>query len=133
MDGVHIDGVRRVIEGVRLNAVTRCADGDGMSLRFAGSESGFVGRRIDADRVIIAALASGAFVEFCLSRDRARSVVANVGAPFEAVTDVRCAAARLADAARVRMRATGFSDFFGDFVVCDAVGSAMATRFFGDP
>lgn len=132
VEGVQFNGVRRVIEGVRLNVETRCIDGDGISFKFAGSESGFVGRRTDADRVITVALTSFAFAELCLSRDRALSVVANVGAPLEAVTDVRWAAARLADAARVRMRATGFSDFFGDFVVCDAVESIMATRFFGE-
>lgn len=128
VDGVQFDGVRRVIEGVRLNAVTRCIDGDAMSRRFVGSESGLMGRRIDADRVIIVvALLPFAFTEFCFSRDRARSVVASIGAPLD-----RCAAARLADAARVRVRATGFSDFFGDLVGGDADKSAITTRFFGD-
>lgn len=133
VDGVQLDGVRRVIDGVRLNPVTRWIDGDAMSLRFVGRESGLVGRRIDADRVIIDPLPPIAFAEaFCFSRDRARSVVANTGAPLEAVIVDRCAAARLADAARVRVRATEFSDFFGDLVPCGGDGSIMATRFFGD-
>lgn len=124
VDGVPFEfGVRLVMDGVRLNAVTRCT---AASFRFVGNESGLIGRRMDADRAINGGLLQFAFAEFCFSRDRALSVVARVGAPHDDRT-----AARFADAARVLVRATEFSDF-GDFMVCGADGSAMATRFFGE-
>ena len=102
-------GVRpRVTDGVRLNEVARWKLTIVESRNPVGNESGFVGRRIDDDRVNVAVrLNVSALVDADLSRDLARSRVAKFGGP----THLPWTCARFADAARDRDRATEFSDF----------------------